>query len=190
MTKLDDDIKKIDDKIEELRKLKQSKLKRKEKERNDYIFALGIFTEQKIKHDPKRAKVFFYDFEKQPGIANNANLTNRIKTGLEKLGMLQVEEAVEATKKPKGKKAVDPVINPDDPAYTDDPADPDDPTYTDDLGAPIDPTDPGDQDDPADPTADPGDQDDPAGPTADPGDQSDWAKARQQKFEDPDSSQI
>ena len=168
MAKLDDDIRKIDDKIEELREQKKKKLKQKESERNNYLIAFGLFAEQKIKHDQKQAKIFFHDYEKHPGISGNENLAKRIKSGLEKLGISQLEETGEATKKPKVKKVANPAVAPA--------ADP-----TAGLTDPDDPADTGS------PSVDPDDPADTGSPPIDPGD---WGKARQQKIKDTDASQI
>ena len=84
----DDEIRKIEAHIARLKDKEKRLKQRKNKERNNYIFAMGLYAEQMICHDPGSAKAFFKGFADKRGIKGNENLAARISAGLEEFGLV------------------------------------------------------------------------------------------------------
>ena len=90
----DEDIKRIEANITRLRDRKKRLGQRKNKERNNYIFAFGLYAEQIIRHDPSSARIFFQDYAEREGIKDDEVLVKRIRTGLEEAGLLYLDDAI------------------------------------------------------------------------------------------------
>ena len=90
----DDDIKKVEANIARLQDRKKRLNQKKDEAHSNNIFVLGLYAEKMIRHDPISARIFFQDYAERTGIKDDEVLVKKIKTALEGIGLLYLDDAI------------------------------------------------------------------------------------------------